>query len=584
MNLDNNPFEYEAANNLSDDLVASYYIDDFNYSRFIQSRRNIFLVGERGCGKTMALLYNRWRLQRLIAEKTGNSPSLSKIGVYIPCNTPLTYKAEYQLLERFQASVVSEHFFVLSIVHSLVETLSDIPNLLDDAETDLIRREVEYLLNGKMPTVDGFFNGMRAFVHRILSDTQRTLNSPNTDAFYEHTYSFSSLVVPILNLCVSRIPKLRDSHFLLLVDDAHALNEHQVQALNSWIAYRDHSLFSFKVAVAKIGMQSKRTAVGGSILEGHDYTTVDLEGPYLNDRSRFYGLATALVKQRLENASISVSPDEFFPMNPSMVKDLERATVAVRDEAEKLYGVSTDSREKQKRITDYIYKYSRAHYFRSRDPKANRPPYSGFETLVYLSTGVIRNLLEPCFWMFDRVFSSISDDADAKGNVTSIPPAIQTEVILELSERRWEWLRHRIAQDVEDCTSDDGERAFRMLDALAIHFRERLLNHKSEPRALSFTISSQESDVMEKLNSLLEVLRKAQLLYLRSGPAKDKGKRETYYVPNRILWPTRGLDIQGQHARVSLPARTLWEASQGRPIGEHDADTQQGELWDAESC
>ena len=74
MRLENNPFEYEAANNLTDEMIAEYYIDDFNYSRFIQSKRNIFLVGERGSGKTMALLYNRWRLQKLLAEKERGKP------------------------------------------------------------------------------------------------------------------------------------------------------------------------------------------------------------------------------------------------------------------------------------------------------------------------------------------------------------------------------------------------------------------------------------------------------------------------------------------------------------------------------
>ena len=64
MNLENNPFKYDAANNLTDKMIADYYIDDFNYSRFIQSKRNIFLVGERGSGKTMALLFNSWRIQK----------------------------------------------------------------------------------------------------------------------------------------------------------------------------------------------------------------------------------------------------------------------------------------------------------------------------------------------------------------------------------------------------------------------------------------------------------------------------------------------------------------------------------------
>ena len=47
-----NPFQYEAANGLSNEEIAAYYIDDFNYSRFIQSKRNVFIVGERGSGSS----------------------------------------------------------------------------------------------------------------------------------------------------------------------------------------------------------------------------------------------------------------------------------------------------------------------------------------------------------------------------------------------------------------------------------------------------------------------------------------------------------------------------------------------------
>ena len=45
-----------------------------------------------------------------------------------------------------------------------------------------------------------------------------------------------------------QIDLLSESHFLLMIDDAHDMNEYQIRALNSWIAYRDHSLFSFKIA------------------------------------------------------------------------------------------------------------------------------------------------------------------------------------------------------------------------------------------------------------------------------------------------------------------------------------------------
>ena len=563
MKLDNNPFEYEAANNLTDEMIADYYIDDFNYSRFIQSKRNIFLVGERGSGKTMALLFNRWRIQKLLAERKGQEPSLATIGVYIPCNTPLTHKVEYQLLDDFRGSVLSEHFLVLSIAYGLAETLAEIPDVLENADESELRSEANFVLGTELREDANFFDAVKQFLQRELLETQRTLNSGNQETFYENTFSFASVFVPILNMCVNKIPQLKGSHFLLLLDDAHALNEHQVRALNSWIAYRDHSLFSFKVAVAKVGTQTKITSSGGSILDGHDYTQVDLEAPYQNSESRFYKLAQRLIKRRLENISISVTPEEFFPVSKAMERDLKKAEEAVREKA-----ISKFGEKKKKSVTDYVYKYKRAHYFKKRSRKANRPPYSGFETLVFLSTGVVRNLLEPCFWMFDSVVSKMNEmEEGGLETISHIPSEIQTEVILERSKRTWEWIRSRIAQDIEDCSTEAGQRAFQLLDALAAHFRYRLLYHQSEPRALSFTISQQGQDVMVKLNHLIEILRKAQLLYIQSGPAKDDGRRETYYVPNRILWPDRGLDPHGQHARVSIPADVLWKAAETGKIG-----------------
>ena len=71
---------------------------------------------------------------------------------------------------------------------------------------------------------------------------------------------------------------------------------------------------------------------------------------------------------------------------------------------------------------------------------------------------------------------------------------------------------------------------------------------------------------MSELGPLLDVAQRAQLLYRRTGSAKTKGKREQYYVPNRILWPSRGLDPHGQHARASIKARDLLQATEGVAI------------------
>jgi hypothetical protein len=58
---------------------------------------------------------------------------------------------------------------------------------------------------------------------------------------------------------------------------------------------------------------------------------------------------------------------------------------------------------------------------------------------------------------------------------------------------------------------------------------------------------------------------------------------QNYYVPNRMLWPERGLDPHGQHARVSMPAADLWAAAdKNRPIpfsDENEKETSQPRLF-----
>ena len=579
-----NPFEYEAASNLTDEMVADYFIDDHNYSRFIQSRRNVFVVGERGSGKTMALLYSSARIQRLIAAKEGREPTLDYIGIYVPCNTPLTYKPEFELLDPFLAAVLSEHLLVLSVAHSAVCTLAAIPGLMEDADSDAFQQELSATLAADLPDLQtGVFDSLRVFLEIQIRETQRKAVSRRLDAYHEETFSFASLVLPLLTACKRRLPCLANTHFFLLIDDAHALNELQLKALNSWIAFRDHSLFSFKVATTKVSRGTRRTASGGSILEGHDYTTIDLERPLHNRNTGFYRLARQIISRRLLDVGITSTPEQFFPINESMQKDLARAEAATRADAEERYGPQAT-----KKVADFVYKYARARYFRARPPTANKPPYSGFETLVFISTGVIRNLLEPCYWMYDQAISQArSSDGDVP---RAVSPKTQTEVILDRSDRAWSWLEERLSNDIEGCTIEDGRKAYRLLDALAVHFRERLRMEGSEPSALSFTVSRRDSPVMSDLNRLLDVLRSAQMLYVRVGPAKDGGRRETYYVPNRILWPSRGLDPHGQHARVSIPSDLLWDAAVGGrlqiALGEEAGTEQnaarQGEIWDEE--
>ncbi len=548
-----NPFEYEAANNIPPEKILDFYIEDFNFSRFVRSTRNLFLVGERGCGKSMTLLYNSHAVQSLKASRDEATPPLDKVGVYIPCNTPLMHRLEYELLDEFRAGLISEHFLSLSILQAISTTLAKIPGLLKAEENSLLRSKYTYFTDIDIPE-GSFFAAVAMFAQRTSSVSQRYINQPNTDSFYTDALSFSSCIMPLFD-CIKESTLLKDTHFMLMIDDAHLLNKAQIKSLNSWIAYRDHSQFSFKVATSKVDQHKHYTDNGGSVLEGHDFIEIDMEQPYQFESSPFGKFAPTLIARRLSRLSNNPTPEEFFPENLEMASDLQKCDERAREEARQKYGPAATA----KQINDYAYKYHRAIYFRERASKANRPPYAGFNTLIYLSTGVVRNLLEPCYWMFDAAVSQSAEEIRA---VTLIEPSTQSAIIIQRSQDAWNRLMHKLPSMVQDCSGEQAKCVFQLFDQLAVLFRARLLDPSaSEPRATSFTISMLDDSLRSTIFPLLRIARKANFLYQRVGPAKDDAKREPYYTPNRMLWPARGLDPVGQHARASLKAQDVYNAA-----------------------
>jgi hypothetical protein len=571
-----NPFEYEQATTLKPDFVREVFIEDHNFTRFIQSNRNVFVVGERGSGKTMTLLYNSASVQRLKADACGEPLDTGVIGVYIPCNTTLTHKKEYELLkDPLLAAVISEHFMVLGIAYAIASALRALPEPCNVSNSNELREELTYVIGADLIADRPVLEAFMMYLQRESRKSQVALNALRLDEFRTTAFTFSSLVLPFLQVA-RHCAEIEHSHFLMLIDDAHDLNSYQRATLNSWLAYRDRSLFSFKIAVADALGYDYRTSSGGVILEGHDFLTIDLQKPFQSAGSDFGKLAREVLEKRLRNVGVILTADEFFPISGDFERDLEYCRAEVEAEADELFPGTNN----KKRRRDYVYKYSRVKYFRERAARANLPPYSGFDTIAHVSTGVIRNLLMPCYWMYDRVYSELPETS-RNAPAAVVPADVQSRVLRDLSDRLWRWIDTSLSSSIDNCTMEDARRIYNLLDNLGDLFRRRLLKAKSEPRALAFSISMMTKDFEDGVMRILNISRRAQLIYFRSGPAKDEGRRETYYVPNRMLWPIRGLDVVGQHARVSLKARDVWAAATGTAFPFADEANQQ-ELFDGE--
>lgn len=550
-----NPFEFDAAANLPLDMIEEVYIEDHNCSRFIFSNRNIFLLGERGSGKSMMLIYHSLRLTLLKSKKEETPSNFDYVGIHIPCKRPLFNKPEYLLIsDRSLASSISEHYLVLAVLYAIADELGASEDIVSELNHIDCISDFEYLIGAELPKKNNFFDAIKMFSQRQINKVE---NYPGSlvNLFNEiPLYSFQSVILPVLNL-VKTCDLLKKSHFILMIDDAHDLNDFQIRKINSWVSYRDHSLFSIKIATADVYKHSLETEFGSYIVEGHDFTSINMEKNLQNSTSPFYKLAKDIIERRLNLVNLTdVSAEDYFPANKSLQEDLRKCEESVRAQALLEYPDAP-----KKKISDYIYKKKRVEYFRNRAHKANKPPYSGFDILIHASTGVIRNLLSPCYEMFDQAYS----EANGK-KIEFIAPKIQESVLMETSEKMWTNLRaKKLSDQLTDCTEEQAIWIHNFFETLGDLFTKRLKVHNSEPRVLTFTISGNSEEYSKIIEPVFNIARKALLLYERSGPAKDSGRRETVYVPNRMLWIARGLDPVGQHGRVSIPAKDIVAAFKG---------------------
>lgn len=206
-----NPFEYDAAPNLNPELLVDWFIEDHNFSRFIQSSRNVLINGERGSGKSMALIYNSIRYQKIRERRKGERFPSDHAGIYVPCNTALTHKQEYRLLPEIEQAILSEHYLAYSIGSAIAKELQYIAEDFTDEDNQLLVDEFAYLTG--VPASDGQkpFKLLQHAVREKLLKDQESISRGITVNLSFTTGSFYSLILPILEAMKST-DLLRNTH------------------------------------------------------------------------------------------------------------------------------------------------------------------------------------------------------------------------------------------------------------------------------------------------------------------------------------------------------------------------------------
>lgn len=545
-----NPFVFDRPNTIEVEEFIKYYITDNTYTRFLESTRNIVLIGVRGSGKTSTLRYYS------LPVSFHNPCIIDKfklVGIHIPCKQPLFGKREYLLYDNEnKQNVVVEHFLCINILSEICNTFIELNKdiaIHEDIKDDILAN-LSYIFDTEFKNVSSLFDAIKLFVNKEANSSQKKLNNEYFESFIDYAFSFNNTIIPLLEQ-LRKIPELCNSHFSLFFDDIQDLGEIHQKIINSWISFRDNKLFSFKIATAAT-KPTYITSSGGVILEGHDFVRIDLTKGLFNKNSEFSQFAKDVIQKRLDIANISTTVDDFLPISPSLKEDLENGKLKARKLAELKYPNPIGTQ-----ITDYVSKYARAISFRERNTKANMPNYSGFETLVDISTGVIRNLLNPLYFMYEKELSQ----HEQCEKILSIHPNTQKEIIKTKCDEFWEKIRN-IDSELDNCTKDLGKQINNFYNHLVEYLKKRLKDEKiSEPRALNFIISEIEPKMEDKIYEIIDASLKSTLLYERSISHKATGKKLPLYVPNRMMLPSHGLDPHGQYSHFAIKGKDFLEAA-----------------------
>lgn len=561
--LSANPFAVESPERLSPEQIVALFVPEFTDIETVRQRKHTFVWGSRGSGKSMMLRCLEPQCQAILHE--GLSTAFEEpepfLAVYCPCKEGQLNKTEFSVLDETARTIVGEHLISLTVAERLVKCLRDqfSEDLLDKGKMVVFANEVARLFDP--PSISSSLHAVNdecrvndeplRWLHRLLALENRKLNTflrttciGGGDATYDGTTSaYHDFVLPMMQL-VKEFPLLKRVTVYLLLDDGDRLTRDQQRIINSWIANRDQSTLCIKVSAQRDGYDTFLTVRGGLIEQPHDYSEVDVEELYTRSKSDYSKKVRLIADKRLDLSPVPQADiATFLPANKTETDRLEQLKKETGEEWDRASG---QSGEKPGRRSDYIYRYTMARLFQELRRKKRRKSYAGFQNLVHLSSGVVRDFLEPCYLMVDACIKKGSQLVTLK----DVPVSIQEDVCYRYSEDFLDVKLQGIRKDLppEQWTKLDSLRT--LIESLGRLFYERLHDPVArEARLFSFTISG---GVPRDLREILDLGVKHRYFQRRTYSTKEGGGREPWYILNRRLCPVFKLDPTGFEGRITL--------------------------------
>lgn len=582
-----NPFGVLSPEQLDANYIAANFVDVFTDLPRVRELGNTFISGARGTGKSMLLR----SLEPEVLLKSGRIEAFAKLeffGVHVPLRKAEFGAPELRRLAGYSSLVIGEHLLIMQICYRIAATLEHHADQVNLKEATLVVSRYFQLLSfsgsdealsSQVVTSADLFSAMKRSCERQIIATQQYYKrlpfAEKTQPYNGTLTGFLEFLVPLAEI-ISSVKLLHGVPIFVMLDDADNLPVHLQKVMNSWISTRSTHAICLKIST-QLAYATYKTTDERIIESPHDFSEVNLSSIYTTDADSYFKRVEKIVTRRLELAGLTgATPDSLFPPDFEQLENLRAIKEGI--EREHSQNVAAGVKVGPARARDQVARTAIPTFMRQLAGSAKSShtfSYAGFDSLVNLSSGVVRWFLEPASRMFDKVLS------ENGGQVDQIPVKIQDQVVDEWAREFLQKLAVKQISEFHELTPGEVDetdsslhatghetelydKLKNLVDGLGHLFRQRILDPAAtEQRLLSVILRGRPS---QELSAVLALGVRLGYLQKADYAAKESlGLRQARYILSRRLGPYYKLDISGYAAHLSVTAEDM-EYALNNPI------------------
>ncbi|MGO8731319.1 MAG: toll/interleukin-1 receptor domain-containing protein [Terriglobia bacterium] len=475
----------------------------------LEEMKPCFVEGSRGTGKSMLLLSLRARNFEL---RNKGTPDASRIfGFYLKltrgaiCNAGISSSGDSDPLDALgvdaaQLTDIAAQEIIVQIIESLFSELTYCFRERLVCCDPLLQRPLaeaaDLLLFDATKTravsLDELLDKLADSHKRIADFIRRRFIYSEHPTVPVATFDFDQLK-RVLKLVRRYVPSLKDSMFVVLLDEYENLFRYQQRIVNGLVKLGPPDV-SVKIGKKLASGDTSGTSTGQELQETHDYTRLPLvyDVEDVSQRRVYQEHLRLFVRNicRCENLD-SVDANQLLPEDTSaevpeakLMLEIAKLCKVTREEF--------DAWPEERRREKSTYYREAATYrvlFGGKGRHAEKR-FSGFDELAFLSSGVIRYFQEILGVAYHLTFGA---EAPETGQLI-LPPENQSRAVHFVSQHNLTTLSRNVERHGE-------ELKYFLLD-LGDCLRHKLLRHTSEPEAARLTIEDPERLAEEAMGTL----------------------------------------------------------------------------------